>query len=165
METPKYDFKDYQKDSLTLPRDKAWSNWAKFEKEGDSVQGYIRDVFYRAPEGEFKEQRGITLEQSSGEFINIGIKCIPFILAKTDTLRLNDPLTVVFDKSLAPRQKGYKGAKQFSFYGANLKQNEGNKTVKELYELDLVRFKGLPEEEELDAVAEELKTAGEKAPA
>ncbi len=132
-----YDFGSYDKDALTQPRDLAWDNWAKFEKEGDIVQGYIRDVFYRAEEGEFKAQRGITLEQSDGVLINIAIKRVSFILAKTDNLRLGDPLTVVFEKTLQPKQKGYKGAKQFAFYGKNLEENAGNKTVAELEKLDM----------------------------
>lgn len=131
------DFDNYENDALTKPRDLAWTNWAKFENEGDKVQGYIRDVFYRKAEGEFKEQRGLTLEQPNGELINVAIKRISFILAKTDNLRLGDPLTIVFEKSLAPRQKGYKGAKQFAYYGKNLEENAGNKTVAELEREDM----------------------------
>lgn len=152
-----YNFNDAEKDALTLPRDKAWSNWAKFDKPGDKVQGFIRDVFFRKGEGEFKEQRAITLEQPDGELINVGIKRIAFILAKTDTLRLGDPLTVVFDKELPPRQKGYKGVKQFSFYGKNLEENKDNKTVAELEAEDRTRQLGAAaeEEEELDKIAQE----------
>ena len=67
MQNATYNFGEFNKDSLTLPRDKAWDNFAKWEKEGDMVQGFIRDVFYRAEEGEFKAQRGITLEQPNGK--------------------------------------------------------------------------------------------------
>lgn len=130
MAKTKDEFADLE--ALTKPRDTAWSNWAKFEDEGDEVAGYIRDVFHRKAEGEFKEQRGITLEQSNGELVNVAIKRIPFILAKTDGLRLGDPLKIVFEKELTPRQKGYKGAKQFGFYGKNLEANAKNKTVNEL---------------------------------
>jgi len=119
-------------EALTKPRDTAWSNWAKFEEEGDEVAGYIRDVFHRKAEGGFKEQRGITLEQANGELVNVAIKRIPFILAKTDGLRLGDPLKIVFEKQLAPREKGQKGAKQFGFFGKNLTENSKNKTVAEL---------------------------------
>lgn len=141
-------FADYEKDALTLPRDKAWDNWAKFDEVSDKVQGYIRDVFYRAPEGEFKEQRGVTLEQPGGELINVGIKRISFILAKTDNLRLGDPLTIVFEKQLQPKQKGYKGAKQFGFYGKNLEANAGEKTVADLELEDMNRQKLAPAKEE-----------------
>lgn len=150
-----YDFGKFEQDTLTKPRDKAWQNWAKFEKEGDSVQGYIRDVFYRKEEGEFKAQRGITLEQQNGELINVGIKRIPFILQKTDTLRLNDPLTIVFEKSLEPKQKGYKGAKQFAFYGKNLEANLSNPTVLQLDEEDMARGGTTGERVEGDDEAEE----------
>lgn len=127
-----YEFGNYQQDALTKPRDKAWDNWAKFENVGDLVQGFIRDVFFREGEGDFKEQRGITLETPTGELINVGIKQIDFVLAKTDHLRLGDPLTIVFEKEIPPSVKGYSPTKQFGFYGKNLDENKGNKTVKEL---------------------------------
>lgn len=127
-----YDFENFQQDALTKPRDKAWDNWASFEKVGDSVQGYIRDVFFRPAEGVYRDQRGITLEQPSGELINVGIKYIDFVLAKTNPLRLNDPLTIVFEKEIAPKEKGLNPTKQFGFYGKNLPENASNKTVEEL---------------------------------
>ncbi len=139
MASEKNDFADYKKDALTRPYESAWENWAKFENEGDKVSGYIRDVFYRKAEGEFKEQRGITLEQTNGELVNVAIKRLPFILEKTDMLRLGDPLTIEFEKTLAPRQKGYKGTKQFGFYGKNLDANVNNKTVAELDQEDMKR--------------------------
>jgi hypothetical protein len=140
-------FDDYEKDSLTKPRDLAWENWAKFEEVGDKVQGYIVDVFYRKAEGEFKEQRGITLKQPNGELINVAIKRIPFVLHKTNDLRLGDPLTIVFEKSLQPRQKGYKGAKVFAYYGKNLDSTIGQKTVRELDKEDMEMQGNAPEEE------------------
>ncbi len=131
-----YDFNNYQKDATDRPSSKAWSNWMKFEKVGDKVQGYIRDVFYRKAEGIYKEARGITLEQPDGKFINVAIKHLDFILAKTDTLRLNDPLTIVFEEELPSKQKGYNPTKQFGYYGRNLPENAGNKTVAELEAID-----------------------------
>lgn len=135
-----YDFKGIKDKALTKPRDAAWDNWAKFEDVGDEVSGFIRDVFYRPAEGEFKEQRGITLEQEDGDLVNVAIKRIPFVLSKTNGLRLGDPLAVVFEKELAPRQKGYKGAKQFGFYGENLPENAGNETVAELEKADMKSY-------------------------
>lgn len=127
-----YDFGNYSKDALTKPRDLAWSNWAQFKKVGDKVQGFIRDAFYRKAEGLFKEQRGITLEQPDGTLINVGIKRIDFVLNKTDHLRLGDPLTVVLEKETPSSTKGFSATKVFAFYGANLPENAGNKTVLEL---------------------------------
>lgn len=144
-----YDFTKAKEDALTKPRDKAWDNWASFEKVGDSVQGYIRDVFARKAEGDFKEQRGITLEQPDGTLINIGIKRIDFVLDKTDNLRLGDPLTIELEKETPHQQKGYSPIKVFGFYGKNLPENAGNKTVKELDDIEL----GLLEKES----AEEAK--------
>lgn len=144
-----YDFKNAKDDTLTKPRDKAWDNWAKLEKVGDSVQGYIRDVFAREAEGDFKEQRGITLEQPNGELINVGIKRIDFVLSKTDGLKLGDPLTIELEKETPHAQKGYSAIKIFGFYGKNLPENAGNKTVKELD----IEDQGIEQktEEELDA--------------
>ena len=127
-----YDFGNYAKDSLTKPRDIAWSNWAQFKEVGDKVQGFIRDAFYRKAEGLFKEQRGITLEQPNGELINVGIKRLPFVLDKTDHLRIGDPLTVVFEKATPSSTKGFSATKVFAFYGASLPENAKNPTVKEL---------------------------------
>lgn len=132
-------FGDYKKDSLTKPRDLAWTNWAKFEKVGDKVQGYIRDVFYRQAEGQFKEQRGITLEQTNGELINVGIKRISFILNKTDDLRLGDPLTVELTELKKSGTKGFSATKVFSFFGKNLPENAENKTVLELDKEDMAK--------------------------
>lgn len=127
-----YDFNNYQQDALTKPRDKAWDNWAEFKTVGDSVQGYIRDVFFRPAEGVYRDQRGITLEQVDGVLINVGIKYIDFVLVKTDELRLGDPLTIVLEKELPAKEKGLSPTKQFGFYGKNLPENLGNKTVKQL---------------------------------
>lgn len=123
-------FGDYKKHSLTKPRDLAWDNWAKFEKQGDKVQGYIRDVFYRPAEGLFKEQRGITLEQLDGTLINVGIKRLPFVLSKTDGLRIGDPLTVELAELKKSATKGFHDTKIFAFYGKNV-VTEGQ-TVAEL---------------------------------
>ena len=127
-----YDFNNFKGDALERPRDKAWSNWASFKQVGDKVGGYIRDVFFRPATGVFSDQRGITLEQIDGTLINVGIKEIDFILAKTDGLRLGDPLTVVFDEEKPSATKGGYATKIYGFYGKNLPENEGNKTVKEL---------------------------------
>lgn len=134
------DFDNYKADSLTKPRDLAWDNWAKFEKVGDKVQGYIRDAFYRPAEGLFKEHRGITLEQTDGTFVNVGIKRLPFVLDKTDGLRLGDPLTVELTELKKSDTKGFNATKIFSFFGKNLPENAGNKTVQFLDDED--RAKG-----------------------
>lgn len=146
-----YDFNNYQKDTLTRPRDKAWSNWAKFEKVGDKVQGFIRDAFYRPAEGMYKEQRGITLEQIDGTFVNVAIKRFPFILAHTDHLRIGDPLTVELTNEIPPKQKGFSPTKELSFFGKNLPENEGNPTVKELDDADRAQGGSSAPEEEVEA--------------
>ena len=133
-----YDFGgDIKKDALDRPSSKAWSNWAKFEKIGDKAQGYIRDVFFRPAEGIYKEARGITLEQPDGVLVNVSIKRHDFILDKTNGLRLGDPLTVILEAELPPKKTGHNPTKQYGFYGKNLPENAGNKTVLELENEDL----------------------------
>lgn len=132
----KYNFDNYQKDTLTRPKDKAWSNWAKFENVGDKVQGYIRDAFFRPAEGMFKDQRGITIEQEDGSLVNVGLKR-NFTMDKTNTLRIGDPLTIVFEESKESSTKGYKPTKIFTFYGTNLPENATNPTVAELEAEDI----------------------------
>jgi len=153
-----YDFNNYEQDTLTRPRDKAWSNWAIFEKTGDKVQDYIRDAFYRPAEGQYKEQRGITLEQTDGTLINVRIKRLPFILAKTNNLRLGDPLTVVFAREIPSATKGFNATKELDFFGTNLPENEGNKTVKELDDEDRIAGgSSAPEDEVVEGEPEGIE--------
>lgn len=142
-----YDFNNYKGDTLTKPRDKAWDNWKKFEKIGDKVSGYIRDVFYKPEDGDFAEQRGITLEQADGTLVNVAIKRISFILPRTDGLRLGDPLTVEFESEIPAQKKGHNATKVFGFYGKNLEENAGNKTVKELEAEDMANGGTVREDE------------------
>lgn len=131
------DFKNYKNSSLKKPRDEAWDNWKAWSDDiGDNVKGHIVDAFYRPAEGMFKEQRGITLKQEDDKLINVGIKYLPYVLSATDDLRIGDPLVMELTEIKEPSKKGYKGAKIFSFYGENIKESEGNKTVRQLTEED-----------------------------
>lgn len=133
-----YNFDNYKTDTLTLPRDEAWGNWKSWKesKVGDKVQGYIVDAFYRPVEGDMKEQRGLTIKQKDGVLINVGVKYYDFILKSTDNLRIGDPVTIEFTQQLQPQIKGQQGAKVFSYFGTNLPENAGNKTVKEMTDAD-----------------------------
>lgn len=148
MQKISYDFSKFNKDSLTKPRDLCWDRWGKFEKVGDKVQGFIRDVFYRPADGKFQEQRGITLEEQDGKLINVGIKRLPFILNKTDDLRLGDPLTIELSELKKSDTKGFSATKIFSFYGTNLTENKENKTVSELDKEDKEKGGTTPPEQE-----------------
>lgn len=163
MQKASYDFSKFEENALTKPRDIAWSkDWAKFEKEGDMVQGYIVDVFYRPADGMFKEQRGFTLKQADGELINVAIKRLPFILSKTDDLRLGDPLTIKLEELKKSDTKGFSPTKIQGFYGANLPENASNKTVAELEREDMARGGSFSpegevvEEKSFDQIAEDL---------
>lgn len=152
-----YDFTSYKQDARQRPSSKAWSSWAKFEKVGDMVQGVIRDVFYRPAKDEYKEARGITLEQPNGQLINVAIKRLSFVLEGTDGLRLGDPLTVVFEGEKPSSKKNYSPTKLFGYYGRNMPETEGNKTVAELDAIDRANggMSG-PEDDSFDKESEEM---------
>lgn len=129
--------------ALTKPRDEAWSNWQKFNKVGDSVSGYIVDVFFRPEEVQgtqtMKPQRGLTLKQKDGTLINVGIKWYSFVLAGTDNLRLGDPVKITFSAEKPATQKMFKPTKIFTFNGVNMPENADKPTVKELTDLDAAK--------------------------
>lgn len=134
--TAKYNFDNFEKDKITPIRSLGWSDWAKFEKVGDLAQGYIRDVFYKKAEGMYPDGRGITLEQKDGTYMNVSIKTHDFILKETDDLRLGDPLTIKLTELKKSATKGFNATKVLTFYGAKLPENDGQPTVKSLYEAD-----------------------------
>jgi hypothetical protein len=151
------DFSKFKKQELSRPMDAAWGNgFMKFEKEGDKVEGVLRDVFYKVPEGIYKAQRGFTLELADGSLKNVGIKREPyFAIRPTDNVRLGDLLTV----ELVELRKNTKGnpTKIYSFTAGTLPENAGNKTVKELEaadmpagEVDEVETEDTPEEVPFD---------------
>jgi hypothetical protein len=126
---------DFNKlEKVSKARNAGWNNWAKFEKVGDKVEGYIRDVFYKAADGQYQAARGITLEHPKGTFTNVSIKRVPFVLKDTDDFRLGDPLKIELTELKKSATKGYSPTKVLSFYGAKLPENASNPTV---YELDL----------------------------
>ena len=136
MEKATNDFDNYKEQNFVKPRDLAWTNWAKFEKVGDKVQGYIRDAFYRKADGQFSEQRGITLEQPDGVLVNVKIKRLPFILNKTDDMHVGDPLTIELVEVKASANKGFSATKILGFYGTQKAENASNPTIKELDDHD-----------------------------
>jgi hypothetical protein len=132
------DFSKFKKQELTKPRDKAWENFAKFEKVGDKVEGILRDVFYRPAEGQFKEQRGFTLEGADGKLTNVALKRTPyFAIRATNDVRLGDLLTVELTELRPSKEKGFSPTKIFSFSSGTLAENAGNPTVKELEKADM----------------------------
>lgn len=147
------DFSKFKKQELTKPRDRAWENFAKFEKVGDKVTGILRDVFYRPADGQFKEQRGFTLEQEDGVLVNVALKREPyFAIRSTNDVHLGDLLTVELSELRAPKEKGFSPTKIFSFTSGTLAENATAPTVKELEAKDM---------EEYGLAAEEKKAAEE----
>lgn len=162
-------------EALTKPRDEAWSNWKSWKdsKVGDKVQGYIRDAFYRSEEGQYDAQRGITIEQKDGTLINVGIKRLPFILDKTDEMRVGDPIIMELSEQKPAQTKGFSPTNIFKFYGKKLTENDGNPTVKQLDDEDRAKGgSGGPEEEpeetqadkDYNEVSGDTKDAAEQVP-
>lgn len=133
-------FDKFQKQDLTRPRDKAWDNWGKFDKEGDKVEGILRDAFFRKAEGQFPDKRGFTLEQEDGTLINIDIKRDPyFAIAPTDGVRVGDYLSMTLSE-LRDMGKGKYPAKIYSFetgVDPDAKDRMKQLTVKELEAADM----------------------------
>lgn len=152
------DFSKFKKQTLTKPRDAAWENFAKFEKVGDKVEGILRDVFYRPAEGQFKEQRGFTLEQADGVLVNVALKRNPyFAIRATNEVRLGDLLTVELTELRPSKEKGFSPTKIFSFSSGTLAENKDNPTVSELELHDMAEQGVAPE-----VVAKEKKEEEEE---
>lgn len=138
MADSKKAFDKFNTQELTKPRDKAWDNFAKFNDVGDKYTGILRDVFYRPAEGDFKHQRGFTLEQEDGTFVNVALKRDPyFAIRPTNDVRLGDLLTVELSELRPNKQKGYSPTKIFSFESGTLDENKDNPTVRELEAADM----------------------------
>lgn len=152
-------------EARTKPRDLAWENWKKWNQIGDTVQGYIRDVFFREAEGDFDPQRGLTIEQTDGELINVAIKHLDFILTKTNDLRLGDPVKIVYEKDLPAKQKHHSPTKQFAYYGSNLPENANNKTVLDLENEDRKLVEAAAAEKEASEAQKNAEFEGTATPA
>jgi len=137
-------FDKFKEKELTKPRDKAWENFAKFEKEGDKKVGIVRDVFYRPADETFKEQRCFTLEEEDGTLCNVCLKREPyFAIRPTNDVRLGDLLTVELSELRASKTKGYNATKIFSFTaGVDPDGGDDRPTVREL-EADDIKDQGV----------------------
>lgn len=150
------DFSKFKKVELTKPRDAAWENFAKFEKVGDKYEGILRDVFYRPAEGQFKEQRGFTLEQADGVLVNVALKREPyFAIRATNDVHLGDLFSVTLSELRPPKEKGFSPTKIYSFSSGTLPENADKPTVKEL-ELKDMEEQGVVAEEVTDAKPAEV---------
>ena len=130
-----YDFDNYEKDILTRAKNLGWNNWQKWTKVGDKIQGYVADAFFKAGDDTYEAARGITIKTLAGEYVNVSIKRLPFILSDTDNLRIGDPLTIKFTEE-KDNGKGKFATKILGFYGTNTPETIGNKTVKQLDDED-----------------------------
>ncbi len=151
-------FENYKEHSLTKPRDLAWSNWKSWDnpKVGDQVRGFVRDAFYRPAEGQFKDQRGLTIEQEDGVLINVGIKRLPFILSQTDDLHLGDPFVMELIELKPNATKGFSPTNIFAFYSPPFDGVRGEKTVKQLDDEDRAKGGSIAPANDLDKTLDEV---------
>ena len=145
-------FDKFKTKELTKPRDAAWENFAKFEKEGDKKTGIVRDVFYRPADEIYKEQRCFTLEEEDGTLCNVCIKREPyFAIRSTNDVCLGDLLTVELSELRASKTKGYNPTKIFSFTaGIDPEAGEDRPTVKDLEAADMAEQGVVDESEDAD---------------
>lgn len=136
--------------SLDRPSNKAWGNFAKFEKEGDTQRGILVDVFFKPEQGQFPEQRGFTLQTQSGELVNCAVKNNPdFAIRATDDIKLGDLMTITLSELKPSKTKGYNPTKIYAYSSASPKDgsNAEEPTVKELVKKEMAAA-GLEREEE-----------------
>ena len=150
------DFSKFNKQDLSRPMDAAWSNgFAEFKKEGDKVEGILRDAYYRKAEGQFKEQRGFTLELADGTLKNVAIKRDPyFAIRMTNDVRLGDLLTVELTELRKSKTTGFSPTKIFTFTCGTDPDNKETTTVKELEAKDM-EAEGIKATEEAPALDED----------
>ena len=148
------DFSKFQTQDLTRPKDKAWGNFAKFEKEGDKVTGILRDVFYQAAEGQYPERRGFTLELEDGTMTNAAIKRNPyFAIRPTNDVRIGDLLTIELTELKPSKTKGYNPTKIYTFTaGVDPEGGADRPTVKEVEAKDMADAGVASPEEEKEEV-------------
>ena len=158
-------FDKFKKKELTKPRDKAWENFAKFEKQGDKKTGIIRDVFYRPADEIYKEQRCFTLEEEDGTLCNVCLKREPyFAIRPTNDVKLGDLLTVELSELRPAKTKGYNPTKIYSFTaGEDPEGGDDRPTVKELEATDMAE-QGIVSEAEEEEEKPELETEEVKPP-
>jgi len=133
------DFSKFETQELNRPMDKAWGNgFAKFEKEGDKVQGIVRDAYYRPAEGMYGAQRGFTLELADGTLKNVAIKRDPyFAIRSTNDVKMGDLLSVELTELRKSKTAGFNATKIYSFTSGTLPENAKNMTVREMEEKDM----------------------------
>lgn len=146
--------------NLDRPSNAAWGNFAKFEKEGDTQKGILVDVFFKAEEGQFPEQRGFTLKTVDGKLVNVAVKNKPaFAVRATNDVRLGDLLTITLSELKASKTKGYNPTKIYSYTSASPADNSNadQPTVRELLEKEMLAAGVSPEVEEKEKDSKETE--------
>ena len=103
-------------ESNRLARDIAGSNWFRFEKVGDRIEGTVKDIFEMPERDGMQAQRCFTLASEGGEFVNVGLKRTNYILSRTDMLQIGDELGVRFEKEIPAKVSGHHPAKSMGIF-------------------------------------------------
>jgi hypothetical protein len=104
-------------DSANRPgRDQA-SGWFKFTNIGDKIGGTIVDIFYKAAEGIYKEQRVFSVKnEETGEVVNVACKMNSYTLPRTDNLQIGDEVGFEYTKDVPSKTPGVQAAKSITIY-------------------------------------------------
>ena len=94
------------------------SNWFKFAKVGDRVNGEVVEVsLKKSTDATFADQRVFLLKQDDGELINVGVKVTSdYLMSRTNQVVPGDMIGFEFKKEIPAKKKGYNPAKSIEVY-------------------------------------------------
>ena len=130
-------------------RDRA-DGWFTFQKVGDRIGGFIRDMYEAPAQGLFKAQRVFTIERKDGQLFNVGLKRTPYVLTRTDALQIGDELGITFEKEIPAKVNGMHPAKSLTFVS---KRNGDRLVGQQAKDMQPVVVAAEIEDEEVDPLA------------
>lgn len=111
------------------------SNWFKFEKVGDKIQGVLAENPYIKEDksGEYGDQKVFPIQTADGDVVNVGIRVDKdFVIQRTNKVRRGDKIGFLFKEEIPAKQKGYSPAKSIVPYVQYTKEgDEERETEKE----------------------------------
>lgn len=104
-------------DDVFKDENKPQSNWFAFKTVGDKIAGVVTDIFDKAGEGDFPDQKVFVLKDKNGEETNVGIKkTSSYLITRTKKVRPGDKLGFIFKAEIPPKIKGHNPAKSIEPY-------------------------------------------------
>ncbi len=104
-------------DDVFKDENKPQSNWFSFKEVGDKVAGIVTDIFDKAGDGDFGDQKVFVLKTKDGEEVNVGIKKTSnYLMTRTKKVSLGDKLALIFKAEIPPKITGHHPAKSIEPY-------------------------------------------------